>query len=166
MKPSVRRSFGSAYLCCSLSSLSQPFTLLTRPRLAVSATYLLTNVTRARVSLGRINEFITDTEELDSHPREFEGDSILVEDAKFRWSRFGSTGFELVLDKLEIPMGKTTIVAGEVGSGKTMLLLALMGELTKREGSVKWPARTATSYASQAPWLQGAFGRSTLSEHD
>lgn len=121
----------------------------------VSTTFLLSAFLRARVSLGRISRFLADTEELDTSPRGLEGDEIELKDAKFRFSKYGSGGFELRIDELNIPRGATTIVAGDVGSGKSALLLALLGELHKRSGEVKFPANVATSYAAQSPWLQG-----------
>lgn len=123
----------------------------------ISSTYLLSSFMRARVSLGRITRFIADTEELDSAPRTFEGDRIEIKEGKFRFSRFGSKGFTLDIDELKVPVGKTTIIAGDVGSGKSALLSALLGEMHKRSGEVKYPARVSTSFAAQSPWLQGEF---------
>ena len=120
----------------------------------ISSTYLLSSFMRARVSLGRITRFISETEELDASPRTLEGDVISIKGGKFRFSRYGSAGFTLDIDKLEIPKGKTTIIAGDVGSGKSALLNALLGEMHKREGECKYPARVRTSYAAQSPWLQ------------
>lgn len=123
----------------------------------ISSTYLLSSFMRARVSLGRITRFIADTEELDSAPRKFEGDKIKIKEGKFRFSRYGSEGFTLDIDKLEIPTGKMTIIAGDVGSGKSALLSALLGEMHKSSGKVKYPAKVSTSFAAQSPWLQGEF---------
>lgn len=125
----------------------------------VSSTFLLSAFMRARVSLGRISRFLADTEELDRSPRTFEGDQIEINEGRFRFSRYGSKGFELYIDKLVIPKGKTTIIAGDVGSGKSALLQAVLGEMHKRSGDLKFPASVATSYAAQSPWLQGEFPR-------
>lgn len=123
----------------------------------VSSTFLLSAFMRARVSLGRISRFLADTEELDASPRTFEGDHIEIKKGKFRFSRYGSKGFELYVDKLVVPKGKTTIIAGDVGSGKSALLQALLGEMHRRSGELKYPASVSTSYAAQSPWLQGEF---------
>lgn len=70
---------------------------------------------RARVSLGRITSFIAETEELDAHPRDLSTeDAIAFEDAKFKWTEYGASGsnkFVLDLEKLELPTGRTTIIA-------------------------------------------------------
>ncbi|KAM0789886.1 hypothetical protein ACM66B_006730 [Microbotryomycetes sp. NB124-2] len=120
----------------------------------ISSTYLLSAFMRARVSLGRITRFLADTEELDESPRTLEGDKIEIRDAKFRFSRYGKGGFTLKVDRLSLPMGKTTIVAGDVGSGKSALLNALLGEMHRVSGQLKYPARMSTSFAAQSPWLQ------------
>jgi len=128
---------------------------------------------RANVSLGRINNFIQDTEQLDDKPVAFsrltsndtssnekkQDSAVRISNAKFRFSRYGSTGFTLVVDDLKIPKNATTIIAGDVGSGKSAFLLALLGELHVRSGKVdiltNGGERIKTSYAAQSPWLQG-----------
>jgi len=128
---------------------------------------------RANVSLGRINNFIQDTEQLDDKPVAFsrstsndtfsnekkQDSAVRISNAKFRFSRYGSTGFTLVVDDLKIPKNSTTIIAGDVGSGKSAFLLALLGELHVRSGKVdiltNGGERIKTSYAAQSPWLQG-----------
>ncbi|KAK4046142.1 hypothetical protein OIV83_006313 [Microbotryomycetes sp. JL201] len=120
----------------------------------ISSTYLLSAFMRARVSLGRITRFIADTEELDDRPRMIKGDTIEIKAGKFNFSRFGKGGFTLEIDNLRLPMGKTTIVAGDVGSGKSALLNALLGEMHTASGTLQYPARMSTSFAAQSPWLQ------------
>jgi ABC-type bacteriocin/lantibiotic exporter with double-glycine peptidase domain len=120
---------------------------------------------RASVSVGRINNFIKDTEQLDDQPRTSStqgGDSktaIHISNANFRFSRYGSTGFTLKVDDLKIPKNSTTIIAGDVGSGKSAFLLALLGELSLRSGKVEMLTESGElpkiSYAAQSPWLQG-----------
>ena len=116
---------------------------------------------RARVSLDRIASYIAATEELDAHPRDLcPTESISFEDAKFRWSEYGASGsdqFTLDIDQLELPTGRISVIAGEVGSGKSALLYALLGEMHRMDGRVTYPRDSSTSYASQTPWLQGLF---------
>ncbi|KAK4054059.1 hypothetical protein OIO90_003704 [Microbotryomycetes sp. JL221] len=128
----------------------------------ISSTYLLSAFMRARVSLGRITRFLVDTEELDNSPRKFEGDEISINNAKFKFSKYGKDGFTLDIDSLKIPTGKTTIIAGDVGSGKSALLNALLGEMHLNQGQVKYPARVKTSFAAQAPWLQDDSVRANI----
>lgn len=136
-------------------------------RLTVSATRLLSAFMRASVSVGRINSFIQDTEQLDHHPRSFVGQAsdsksaVQISSANFRFSRYGSTGFNLQVEDLKLPRNTTTIVAGDVGSGKSALLLALLGEMHLRSGQVEilteGGERPKVSYAAQSPWLQGTI---------
>ncbi|KAL4830387.1 hypothetical protein H8958_019808 [Nasalis larvatus] len=70
---------------------------------------------------------------------------------------------------IRIPRGQLTMIVGQVGCGKSSLLLAALGEMQKVSGAVFWssPEReTATgsdirkrgpvAYASQKPWLLNA----------
>ncbi|KYQ92779.1 ABC transporter C family protein [Tieghemostelium lacteum] len=50
------------------------------------------------------------------------------------------------------PSGKLTIICGPVGSGKSSLISALLGEMTKIEGVMSAPK--SVGYASQIPFLQ------------
>ncbi len=57
---------------------------------------------------------------------------------------------------LTLPRGKLIVLVGEVGTGKTSLLCALMGELSVVEGTATLPLRTEpVAYVSQDPWTQG-----------
>ncbi|GAA6057830.1 hypothetical protein NBRC10513_001157 [Rhodotorula toruloides] len=156
----------------------------------ISATYLLSAFMRARVSLGRISRFVRDTEELDASARTFadspftdrstatEGDAaddsaIVIEaDSTFRFSRYDDAAFTLKLSgdggsALVFPRGKTTIIAGDVGGGKSALLLALLGELHVVKGGVQLslPRRDGApkvSFAAQSPWLQDTSVRQNI----
>ncbi|GAA5982978.1 hypothetical protein JCM11641_006904 [Rhodosporidiobolus odoratus] len=75
---------------------------------------------------------------------------------------------------LEIPRGKITIVAGDVGSGKSAFLLALLGEMCVDEGggveiSVDGEEegkgerqRVPVGYAAQGAWLQDTSVRNNI----
>ncbi|OAQ32248.1 P-loop containing nucleoside triphosphate hydrolase protein [Linnemannia elongata AG-77] len=55
---------------------------------------------------------------------------------------------------LQVPRGSLVAVVGPVGSGKSSLLQAMVGNMMKSQGEV---IRGATiSYASQMPWIQNA----------
>uniref|UniRef100_A0A672GKP4 ATP-binding cassette, sub-family C (CFTR/MRP), member 8 n=1 Tax=Salarias fasciatus TaxID=181472 RepID=A0A672GKP4_SALFA len=69
---------------------------------------------------------------------------------------------------IKIPFGKLTMIVGQVGCGKSSLLLAALGEMQRVSGSVIWNSlpnpesegderkRGAVAYASQKPWLLNA----------
>ncbi|TDL18519.1 multidrug resistance-associated ABC transporter [Rickenella mellea] len=72
--------------------------------------------------------------------------------------------FELRDISVTFPDGELTLVTGPTASGKTALLLALLGEMTLVDGEIimtKEPTKVyedglmhAISYAAQSPWLQ------------
>uniref|UniRef100_A0A8C5GGR6 ATP-binding cassette, sub-family C (CFTR/MRP), member 8 n=1 Tax=Gouania willdenowi TaxID=441366 RepID=A0A8C5GGR6_GOUWI len=58
---------------------------------------------------------------------------------------------------IRIPFGKLTMIVGQVGCGKSSLLLAALGEMQRMSGTVTWNRkRGAVAYASQKPWLLNA----------
>uniref|UniRef100_A0A8C3B4E1 ATP-binding cassette, sub-family C (CFTR/MRP), member 8 n=1 Tax=Cyclopterus lumpus TaxID=8103 RepID=A0A8C3B4E1_CYCLU len=69
---------------------------------------------------------------------------------------------------IKIPFGKLTMIVGQVGCGKSSLLLAALGEMQRVSGAVSWNSlptleseederkRGAVAYASQKPWLLNA----------
>ncbi|XP_062509273.1 ATP-binding cassette sub-family C member 9-like isoform X2 [Corticium candelabrum] len=55
---------------------------------------------------------------------------------------------------ISIPQGKLTMVVGRVGSGKSSLLSALLGEMSVLSGAVTWrDQNVAIAYGSQKAWL-------------
>lgn len=55
---------------------------------------------------------------------------------------------------LKIPKGQLCAIVGSVGSGKSSLLQALVGEMKRTKGSVSFGGSIA--YAAQTPWIQNA----------
>ena len=72
--------------------------------------------------------------------------------------------FELRDIHVAFPEGKLSLVTGPTASGKTALLMALLGELTTLHGRVITPKNSSKiddsgllhtiSYAAQTPWLR------------
>ncbi|EMD39008.1 hypothetical protein CERSUDRAFT_104287 [Gelatoporia subvermispora B] len=72
--------------------------------------------------------------------------------------------FELRNISVMFPDGELTVVTGPTASGKTALLMALLGEMTRLEGRIvmcKNPSKVyengmthSISYAAQSPWLR------------
>ncbi|GAA5833694.1 hypothetical protein JCM11251_003207 [Rhodosporidiobolus azoricus] len=113
---------------------------------------------------------------------------VVSADSQFRFSRYGSGGSTLSTSNLDgrkggfelrFPRGKTTLIAGDVGSGKSAMLLALLGEMHVKKGSIevrvqedeeevsgkgarKEDGRVKVSYAAQSPWLQDTSIRENI----
>lgn len=71
-----------------------------------------------------------------------------------------NSAFELRVDGLQIQQGALVVVCGVIGSGKTSLLEALLGEMVPVGGTCNVYA-TAT-YASQVPWIVNATLRENV----
>ncbi|KAI0657563.1 multidrug resistance-associated ABC transporter [Cubamyces menziesii] len=76
----------------------------------------------------------------------------------------GDQRFELKDINVMFPEGKLTVITGPTASGKTALLMALLGELTTIEGRIVMSKNASKvdehglshtiSYAAQSPWLR------------
>ncbi|KAM9671740.1 ATP-binding cassette sub-family C member 9 isoform 2-T2 [Trichechus inunguis] len=101
-------------------------------------------------------------------PVETEDIAIKVTNGYFSW---GSGLATLSNIDIRIPTGQLTMIVGQVGCGKSSLLLAILGEMQTLEGKVHWsnvnetePSLEATrsrnrysvAYAAQKPWLLNA----------
>lgn len=94
--------------------------------------------------------------------------AVRVEKATFEWEESfinaeGTDGpspsnslapFRVEDIDLHIPRGSLVAVVGRVGSGKSSLLLGLIGEMRKVSGSVTFGGRVA--YCPQTAWIQNA----------
>ncbi|CAH1249787.1 ABCC8 [Branchiostoma lanceolatum] len=104
--------------------------------------------------------FTTSTVQRD---HELAGDvSVEVRDGSFTWELESQTA-NISRINLAIPKGKLTIVVGQVGSGKSSLLSAILGEMRTLEGQVLWNKKQNTvSYATQRAWLLNASLRDNV----
>ncbi|KAF5390969.1 hypothetical protein D9757_004019 [Collybiopsis confluens] len=68
--------------------------------------------------------------------------------------------FELKNLKLTIPKGAFVAIVGKVGSGKSSILQALIGEMRKCSGQVQFGGSVA--YVPQIPWIRNANVRSNI----
>ncbi|PSR72964.1 hypothetical protein PHLCEN_2v11201 [Hermanssonia centrifuga] len=61
---------------------------------------------------------------------------------------------------MEIPMGQLTAIVGPVGTGKTSLLEAMIGEMRRTAGTVRFNGTVA--YCPQSAWIQNATIRDNI----
>ncbi|KAM4617911.1 ATP-binding cassette sub-family C member 8 isoform 2-T2 [Discoglossus pictus] len=104
---------------------------------------------------------------------------IKISNGFFTWTPDGSPTLSNI--DIRIPQGQLTMIVGQVGCGKSSLLLATLGEMQKISGDIYWNSsvpdsetgedvspeketavdletrkRGAVAYASQKPWLLNA----------
>lgn len=122
---------------------------------------VISSIVQVSVSLKRLRVFLSH-EELQEHSVDHKTlarsqNSISVVDGVFSWSR----SEKATLKRLNvcIPDGSLVAVVGHVGSGKSSLLSALLGEMEKLEGTVA--VKGSVAYVPQQAWIQN----STLKEN-
>lgn len=112
----------------------------------------LLNIVNGKVALDRIQEFMEADEMKQASVQPPGAPSISIQRGSFSWG----PGRETLLNDitLSVAQGQLIIVIGEVGSGKTSLLAAILGEMSPRRGTVT--VRGSVAYTSQDPWIQNA----------
>ncbi|KAK2171192.1 hypothetical protein NP493_1094g02037 [Ridgeia piscesae] len=109
---------------------------------------------QAYVSICRINKFLR-SEELDEDNVRHDPstkEAIKIDNGMFSWSRDEKPVLKNI--SLKIPEGSLVAVVGQVGSGKSSLVSALLGEMQLVEGRVN--VRGSLGYVPQQAWIQNA----------
>lgn len=117
------------------------------------APIMIAVVIQMRVSIKRLNDFMN-LEELNSDQIDHDhtADAIKVDDGTFAWKE---DGVPILADiSFSVPKGCLVAVVGIVGSGKSSLMSALLGEMEKVNGSVNTFGTIA--YVPQIAWIQNA----------
>ncbi|XP_077285787.1 multidrug resistance-associated protein 1-like [Arctopsyche grandis] len=112
---------------------------------------VITNIVQAGVSVKRLNKFMN-SEELDSTIIEHDTTEVhplVIENGWFSW---GSGEPTLHNINISIPSGSLVAIVGSVGSGKSSLLSAFLGEMDKVSGRVNTYGSIA--YVAQQAWIQ------------
>ena len=121
----------------------------------------------AYVSVKRLTTFLSAKElQADAVEREevserlVSGDELVsVQKGEFSWTA-NQAEPTLVNVNISVKKGELVAVVGRVGSGKSSLISAILGEMTRSKGRVK--LRGSVAYVSQNPWLQGATVRENI----
>ncbi|XP_077284669.1 multidrug resistance-associated protein 1-like [Arctopsyche grandis] len=114
---------------------------------------MISFIIQANVSIQRLNKFLN-AEELipeDVQHNKSEVNPLTIENGFFSW---GPDDIVLRDINITIPSGSLVAVVGSVGSGKTSLLSAFLGEMDKRSGRVNTYGSIA--YVGQQAWIQNA----------
>lgn len=145
---------------------------------------MIAHVQEAQVSIDRVEEFLKEDEtdkyrQLGQDNIDEEGNKVIGfrDKATFIWgskdavAADGSMAFRLLDLTSEFKIGELNIVAGPTGSGKTSLLMALLGEMTLIKGKVFLPGGLSRedvnadpetgladtcAYVAQSAWLVNA----------
>ncbi|KAG1747913.1 uncharacterized protein EDB91DRAFT_1245381 [Suillus paluster] len=148
--------------------------------------FTIPRITQGKVSMDRINSFLNETELLDAYAQqdedraqlfvqpEDESDLIGFRDAVFAWSNESGGSltpskrkFRLRIDgEVYFQRGGINLVVGPTGSGKTSVLMALLGEMHfMPSGPTSWfnlPRKGGVAYAAQESWVQNETIRDNI----
>ncbi|XP_063535449.1 multidrug resistance-associated protein 1 [Cydia strobilella] len=116
---------------------------------------IVVSVIETSVGIKRLNKFMN-CDELDMNSVEHdpkEPNPLVMENGNFSW---GDKEAELTLKSinLTVPKGHLVAVVGAVGSGKSSLLSAFLGEMNKISGRVN--TNGSIAYVPQQAWIQNA----------
>lgn len=119
------------------------------------------------VSLKRVDQYLN-AEEIDdvltSNPSISSNDSPGFCHGTFSWSNAEDDNTQFQLKELDVTFckGELNLIVGPIGSGKSSLLLALLGEMRLIEGKFYIPRHKGVAYVSQTAWLQNATIRDNI----
>ncbi|KAI0009038.1 P-loop containing nucleoside triphosphate hydrolase protein, partial [Xylariaceae sp. FL0662B] len=150
---------------------------------------MIAHVQEAKVSVDRVEEFLKEDEtekyeQLGPDNVDGEGNQVIgFRNATFIWggkdtvAADGSMAFRLLDLDIDFKIGKLNIIAGPTGSGKTSMLMALLGEMTLTHGNVYLPGGRSRedvrpdpatglaetcAYVAQTAWLVNANIRENI----
>ncbi|XP_021347162.1 canalicular multispecific organic anion transporter 2-like isoform X2 [Mizuhopecten yessoensis] len=123
--------------------------------------FVITAGIQTHVSVGRIQKFLWEDDiEPDIIHRVTDGENALtIRNGRFTWD----TEDQLTTLRninLEIPEGSLVAVVGIVGSGKSSLISAVLGELERLEGEIT--LKGSLAYVPQEAWIQNLTLRENI----
>ncbi|GAA5915191.1 hypothetical protein JCM6882_001133 [Rhodosporidiobolus microsporus] len=122
------------------------------------------------VSIRRITDFLLAEElqgtvknEVPSRELKIGDEVVSVRNADFTWSAPDSPGPKTLEDiSLSVKKGSLVAVVGQVGSGKSSLLSALLGEMHHVGNKGDVTLRGTVAYCQQQPWIMGGTVKSNI----
>ncbi|XP_051906935.1 multidrug resistance-associated protein 1-like [Hippocampus zosterae] len=118
--------------------------------------FAMSTTLQAFVSLRRLGNFLCQDElnsdNVEKLPLSDDGDAVLIQDGHFAWCHDGAPCLQGI--NLKVKSNTLVAVVGHVGSGKSSLLSAILGEMARRRGSVL--IRGSVAYVPQQAWIQNA----------
>ena len=136
---------------------------------------MVAHVQESKVSVDRVEEYLTEPEtdkykQLITDKLDEDGELVLgFDNGTFTWGGDRDTdSFKMIELDMRFQRGQLNVVIGPTGSGKTSLLMALLGEMTILDGSVYLPGgrsredlkcdpetglTESVAYCAQQAWL-------------
>uniref|UniRef100_A0A7N8WS45 ABC-type glutathione-S-conjugate transporter n=1 Tax=Mastacembelus armatus TaxID=205130 RepID=A0A7N8WS45_9TELE len=127
--------------------------------------FAISTTMQAMVSLRRLGKYLCSEELKVDNVSKAPLKDVAIENGTFSWSAEGPPCLKRI--NIHVPRGSLVAVVGHVGSGKSSLLSAMLGETEKRSGRVT--VKGSVAYVPQQAWIQNAtvqdniiFGREKL----
>ncbi|XP_074510409.1 multidrug resistance-associated protein 1-like isoform X1 [Sebastes fasciatus] len=118
--------------------------------------FAMSTAMQAVVSLRRLGNFLCQDElksdNVERLPHSTDGDSVMIDGGSFSWTNDGLPCLQRI--NMKVKTGSLVAVVGHVGSGKSSLLSALLGEMERRSGFVS--IKGSVAYVPQQAWIQNA----------
>lgn len=119
---------------------------------------LITVLINASIAVERIEDFMHEPDKETPGTTNNSDSSLLLDSCSFAWP---GRKYPVLSDvNLRVSSG-LTVICGKVGTGKTALLQALLGELDRINGIAHIP-NAMVGYCSQTPWLQSMSIRDNI----
>ncbi|XP_021347157.1 multidrug resistance-associated protein 1-like [Mizuhopecten yessoensis] len=123
--------------------------------------FVITSCIQTYVSVDRIQRFLWEDDlESENVKRVTHGDhAVSIRHGRFTWDIQDQTTTLTNID-FDVPEGSLVAVVGIVGSGKSSLISAVLGELEKLEGEVT--LKGSLAYVPQEAWIQNMTLRDNI----
>ncbi|KAL4565467.1 hypothetical protein LXL04_029563 [Taraxacum kok-saghyz] len=150
-------TFWSCYLLGIPLDASNVFTFLATIRIIQEPIQNISDVAavfiESRVALTRVVEFLQapELQRGRKNHEKMEDRSVVIKCESISWNDESSKA-TLADVNLEVFTGKKVAICGEVGSGKSTLISAILGEVPNIKGRVEFNGKVA--YVSQTAWIQ------------
>lgn len=135
---------------------------------------MVAHVQESKVSVDRVEEYLNEPEtdkyeQLQADEVDAQGEPLIgFDNGTFSWGNLESDEFKMIDLNIHFKVGQVNVIIGPTGSGKTSLLMALLGEMSLIEGSVYLPGgkcredlkpdpetglTESVAYCAQQAWL-------------
>ncbi|EDW71288.2 multidrug resistance-associated protein 1 isoform X13 [Drosophila virilis] len=121
---------------------------------------LTVDIAETQVSVQRINKFLN-SEELDPNNVQHDASKphpMSIENGHFSWGDEDEMTLKNI--NMQVPKNNLVAIVGTVGSGKSSVIQALLGEMEKISGTVNTVGKMA--YVPQQAWIQNATVRDNI----